>query len=92
MIATGGSAVYGERAMAYLKSKAQIVFIDVRLEVLRERIHDYDDRGIARRHDQSFEELFEERYHLYHKYADLEISGSALKPAEIVETIIQRNR
>ncbi|MBL4680458.1 MAG: shikimate kinase [Pseudomonadales bacterium] len=89
VIATGGSAIYGEQAMDYLASEARIVFINVPLEVLRARIHNYDNRGIARRLDQSFEELYEERYRLYHKYADDEILGDTLSAAEIVDKITQ---
>jgi shikimate kinase len=87
VVATGGSAVYGEQAMAFLQSTALIVFIDVKLATLRERIHNYDSRGVARRPEQSFEDLFEERKSLYANYADIVVSGDNLTPLEIVEAI-----
>ena len=57
----GGSVVYSEKSMAHLSDNGTIVFLDVSLETLKQRITDYDQRGIARRPDQSFEDLFEER-------------------------------
>ena len=87
VIATGGSAVYGEQAMAKLQITALIVFIDVKLATLRQRIHNYDSRGVARRPEQSFEDLFEERKSLYANYADIVISGDNKIPLEIVEAI-----
>ena len=88
VIATGGSAVYGSLAMNHLKSHASVIFIDVPLAVLYTRITNFDSRGIARRNDQSFEDLFEERHRLYCKYADIRIPGRDLPPAEIVSQII----
>ena len=61
VIATGGSVVYSEKSMAHLSENGTIIFLDVSLETLKQRITDYDQRGIARRPDQSFEDLFEER-------------------------------
>lgn len=73
VIATGGSAVYSERGMAKLKTLGPVIFLDVKLDELRRRINNYDDRGIARRANQSFEDLYNERVALYNKYADIVI-------------------
>tara|TARA_B100000809_G_scaffold20382_1_gene17930 strand:+ start:4120 stop:4629 length:510 start_codon:yes stop_codon:yes gene_type:complete len=73
IIATGGSAVYSDEGMQHLCSLGPVVFLDVGLTELRARIHNYDQRGIARRHDQSFENLFVERRVLYQRYADITI-------------------
>ena len=71
VVATGGSAVYSEAGMARLKDSATVVFLDVPLEELSNRITNFDSRGIARQPDQSLESLFEERCKLYKKYADI---------------------
>src|SRR5512147_1896103 len=42
VIATGGSAVYSRVAMRHLKSKGIAVFLDVDLNTLKSRVHDYD--------------------------------------------------
>jgi len=87
VVATGGSAIYGERAMGFLGVSSIVVFIDVSLAMLRSRIHNYDSRGVARRPEQSFEDLFKERMWLYRKYANIIVSGDKKTPSEIVDAI-----
>lgn len=87
VIATGGSAVYSEVAMEHLANHATIVYLDTPLSVLRQRIRDYDTRGIARRPDQSFEELFAERTALYRRYADITVPGDLDTPDQVVAAI-----
>ncbi len=83
VIATGGSAVYSGPAMQHLKSDGVVVFLDVELPVLKNRIKDYDKRGLAKHPDQSLEDLFEERLVLYKKYADVTIDCSGLTQEEV---------
>lgn len=90
VISTGGSAVYSPAAMAHLKKCGQVVFLNVDLPTLRRRVHDYDSRGLAKRPDQSFEELFEERYALYLQYADVVLDCSHLTPEEVCNEIVKR--
>lgn len=87
VISTGGSAVYSEPAMAHLSSNALVVFLQVPLEEVIRRIGDYSARGIARRPDQSLEELFEEREALYLRHADLVVEGDH---AIVIDEICQR--
>ena len=87
VISTGGSAVYGDSGMKHLKKNAYVVFIEASLKELKSRVHNYEDRGIARRPDQSFKELFEERDKLYRKYADIVVKSIYGKQDEMVETI-----
>lgn len=87
VISTGGSAVYSDAGMQHLKKQGTVIFLDVTLKELRKRIHNFDTRGIARRPDQSFDELFEERCALYNKYADIRIDCNGFTPAEILDTI-----
>jgi len=65
-----------------------VVFLDVPLELLRQRIHNYDTRGIARRPEQSLLELFAERRALYQQVADILIDCRDLSPAQLVQEII----
>lgn len=89
IIATGGSAVYSEKAMAKLKENAITVFLDVPLEELKKRVNNYETRGITKRPDQSFEDLFQERLRLYNKYADFSIPCSQLNQDEVVDLIME---
>ena len=87
VISTGGSAVYSDAGMMHLKEQGTVIFLDVTLDELRRRIHNFDTRGIARRPDQSFEELFEERCALYNKYSDIRFDCNSKSPAEILEAL-----
>jgi shikimate kinase len=89
VIATGGSAVYSGPAMAHLKSNAIVVFLDVDLPILESRVHDFTARGIAKRPEQSFGELYHERLGLYAKYADITIKCAGLTQETVCARIIQ---
>lgn len=73
VIATGGSAVYSEAAMAHLQTISTIVFLEVDYEEIKRRIHNFATRGIAKAKDQSFRDLFAERQFLYKRYAEITI-------------------
>ncbi|WP_339339994.1 shikimate kinase [uncultured Oceanicoccus sp.] len=89
IIATGGSAVYSQAGMAALKKLGPVVFLDVALDQLKQRIHNFQQRGIARHPDQSFADLLIERNQLYHQYADHVITCADKTPAELVEIITE---
>lgn len=77
VIATGGSAVYSEKAMAHLQRISRIIFLEIDFEKIEKRIHNFATRGIARADDQTFAELFLERRQLYRKYAEITIDCNA---------------
>jgi len=81
VVATGGSVIYSVQGMKHLQCLGPVVFLDVSLSELSRRITDYDQRGIAGKPEQSFEQLFDERRQLYLKYADITINcnGSGLE-------------
>jgi len=89
VIATGGSAVYSPAAMEHLKRRGIAVFLDVDLPTLEARIHDWDSRGLAKRPDQSFADLFRERLPLYRKYADLTIDCRGRSQEEVCAEVIR---
>ena len=89
VIATGGSAVYSYRAMAHLRSAGVIVFLEADLATLRARIGDFSTRGLARRADQSFAELFEERQALYRKHADIIIPCAGKTQEAVSDQIME---
>ena len=89
VIATGGSAVYSAAAMGHLKENGVVVFLNVDFSVLERRIQDFHTRGIARRPEQTFAELFEERYVLYRKYADIIIDCGSLTQEYVSKNIAE---
>lgn len=89
VIATGGSAVYSPAAMTHLKSNGVAVFLDVDIDTLQSRVHDFDTRGLAKRPDQGLTDLFEERYPLYARYADITMDCSGLSQEDVCTAIIK---
>jgi shikimate kinase len=87
VIATGGSAAYSKPAMTHLRKDGVVVFLNVDIDTLRARVSDYDTRGLAKRPDQTFKELFEERYVLYQKYSDIQIDCAAMTQEEVCSEI-----
>jgi shikimate kinase len=90
VIATGGSAVYSDPAMAHLKSDGVLIFLDLDLDTLESRVHDLRTRGLAKRPDQSFSELYAERCVLYAKHADITIQCHGLTQEQVCERIVDR--
>jgi len=88
VIATGGSAVYSPVAMAHLKQHGTVVFLDAGLPTLEARVRDLATRGLAKRPDQSFRDLFEERTPLYRQYADITIDCDGRSHEEVCAKII----
>jgi shikimate kinase len=88
VIATGGSAVYSPAAMAHLKKHGTVVFLDADLPTLEARVRDLDTRGLAKRPDQSFRDLFDERVPLYRLYTDITIDCSGRTHDEVCGLII----
>lgn len=90
IVATGGSAAYSEPAMLHLKNDGIIVFLHANLQALKQRIHNYETRGLAKRPDQSFQDLFDERFALYQKYADITIQCSDLTQDQVCDHIVEQ--
>ena len=88
VIATGGSAAYSPPAMNHLKLQGIIVFLHADLPALQARIHNYETRGLAKRPNQSLQDLFNERLALYEKYADITIESSECSQEQVCEMII----
>ncbi len=73
VIATGGSMVLSERAMAHLKTLGKVVFIDVPFPEIKRRVTNIRTRGIAFHKNETLEDVYRERLPLYEKYADVTI-------------------
>lgn len=90
VVATGGSAAYSSAAMDHLRRHGIVVFLHLPLDELRERVRDFATRGIARAPEQSFADLYEERFPLYAKYADVTIACQGLNQEQVSEAIRRR--
>ena len=69
VIATGGSVIYGPRAMEHLREIGTVVYLKLPLEEVAERLGDLNARGVTLRPGQTLADLYAERVPLYEKYA-----------------------
>lgn len=88
VVATGGSAIYSARAMDNLKKMGPVIFLDVAIHELEQRISNMNTRGIARAPQQTFAELYAERRPLYLHYADIVIDCNGKNQDQLVEEVI----
>ena len=88
VIATGGSVIYYEVAMRHLQSIARIMFLDVPVDEIRQRIGDTSRRGVVIRPGMTLEDLFKERRPLYRQYAERIIDCSGRTQNEILKELI----
>lgn len=87
VIATGGSVVYGEKAMENLKKIGTVVFLNLGCEELSMRLGDLKERGVSIKEGQTLKDLYDERRPLYEKYADITVDVSGLSVRESMEKI-----
>jgi shikimate kinase len=74
--------------MNHLRSDGVVVFLDVDIATLKSRVNDYATRGLAKRPDQTFADLFAERVPLYKMYADITVRSAGLSHEEVCAGII----
>lgn len=87
VIATGGSAVYSERAMAHLRQLGDLVYLQLPLAGILARVRNLETRGLARRPGQTLEDLFHERALLYERHAQVSLNCEGLSAEETVDAI-----
>ena len=74
IISPGGSVVYSETAMTFLKRISVVVFLNADFGTIKDRLANKEVRGIVGLKRKSLELLYDERLVLYRKYADREIA------------------
>ena len=77
VLATGGSAIFSELAMNYIREKSSVIFIDVTFNQIRNRISDLSKRGFLKKPNQTFRDAFTEREFFYKKYSDYEVQNNS---------------
>lgn len=90
VVATGGSAVYGEDAMCNLRKNGIVVYLKVNSAELEKRICNIKTRGIAMKEGTTIANLYAARAPLYEKYADITVDCTHLKPEECVDAIVEQ--
>lgn len=90
VIATGGSVVYGPRAMEHLHDIGTVVYLKLSLKAIADRLGDLNERGVTLKEGQDLQGLYEERGPLYEKYADVTIDCENLQIREVVDAVSRR--
>ncbi len=78
VISPGGSVVYSEKVMKFLKENSVVVFLNSPFGVIEKRLTNMDTRGIVGLKKKGLKNLFNERMLLYKKYADVTIEMSEI--------------
>ena len=88
--ATGGSAVYGEKAMRHFREMGTVVYLRLGLAEIEHRLHNIVLRGVVMRTPgESVAELYAERVPLYEKYAHVTVDCAGLTLEETVAAIVR---
>lgn len=89
IIATGGSVVYGEKAMEHLGRIGVIVYLKLSCKAVESRLRDIRGRGVVLRDGQTLSDLYEERFVLYERYAEVTVEEDGLGVEETLEKTLQ---
>jgi shikimate kinase len=89
VIATGGSVVYGKRAMEHLRRTGTVVYLRLSYPEVAGRLNDIHGRGVVLRDGQTLMDLYEERTLLYEKYAHVIVDEDGLDVEATLEKILQ---
>lgn len=90
VIATGGSVVYGARAMEHLHKDGVVVYIRLPYKELEKRLSNLATRGVTLRDGQTLYDLYCERIPLYEKHADIIFDSTGCEIEATVAGIASR--
>lgn len=90
LIATGGSAVYSEKAMTRFGETGVIVHFHLPLAELESRINDFNRRGVVIVKGKTFAQLYAERMPLYKKYRHITLDCTGLSPEGVLLETLRR--
>lgn len=89
VVATGGSAIYFDRAMEKFKEHGKILYLKVSLDTVLTRLNNIKTRGVTLAKGQTLADLYARRVPLYEKHADLVIEADGCTVEEVIEKIIE---
>ena len=76
LLATGGSAVFSDLAMKFIKEKSCVIYLDVNFETILERVSDFKERGFIKDSNQTVKDAFKKREILYKHYTDYTVTNN----------------
>ncbi len=89
VIATGGSVVFGRRAMENLRSQGRIVYLRAGYDTISGRISNITTRGVAMNPGQDLRSVYDERCPLYENYADITVDVDRGSVEDTVEALVR---
>ncbi len=90
VIATGGSVIYGGRAMRRLRETGTVVYLQLSEAALEKRLKNIFRRGVVmRRKGETVAELYAERAPLYERYADITVNCEGQTVEETVRAVAE---
>lgn len=89
VIATGGSVVYGEKAMKHLSEIGTVVYLSLDYRKLKYRLGNIKNRGVVIRPGQRLSDLYNERMPLYERWADITIDETGCNIEKTVSKIME---
>ena len=92
VIATGGSAVLRETAMAHLRELGTVVYLRVSLGEIEQRISEPHSRGVAMKDGETLADVYAERAPLYEKYADVILDEGEDSPQTLAARLAEMFR
>lgn len=89
VVATGGSVVYGSRAMARLRACGPVVHLSIDLSTFLSRLGDPGERAFVVPAGRTLADVYAERQPLYVAAADLTVTSCGVTPEACIEQILQ---
>ncbi len=90
VIATGGSAVYSEKAMEHFRENGKIVYLHVDFDEIVKRVTNITTRGIVLKNGKNLADAFDERKPLYDRFADVVIDCTGSTIENSVKMLIEK--
>ena len=89
IIATGGSVVYGPKAVERLKLLGPVVYLEISPETFVERLEASAARGFCQPEGMTILDVYNERQPLYEGASDLAVRTDLSGPEDCIEQIVQ---
>ena len=90
VVATGGSAIFGDRAMEHLRESGVVVYLKLAPDEIERRIMNITTRGIAMNPGETIRDVYAVRAPLYEKWADVTVDCQGLSPEGVIEEILKQ--
>ena len=87
VISTGGSVIYSQNAMDYLKTVGPVIYLQADMQTILNRVQNISTRGLVMDKGQTLEDVYWERTPLYEQHADFVVKTDEYSPQKCVQLI-----